>query len=291
MISRFEERYYNDINSLASTMPRVVELLEKLVENAKPVEPEPEKTDCQSPQHNSIWEFDNYTSGCCAQCDQDILDEEESKVMQAEAEEYKLTNSEKAHGRRNWDTLMKQNQYTKLRKEWNIKGFYPFTEGWQTKRFDELQIEDQFHLYHGFMKKPIDARLPFHKEIADANSNLWISDGKKDFDRDNIGVLMHSRPVNWDADYDDELDLTVVFKNDDGKLIVNPICPRCNYRYTACSKNGKDWNCENCDYDWQTHNNIHEVEIHGLSAHDAEQTSQPWEELWDDQMNRLDTTI
>ena len=32
MISRFEERYYNDINSLASTMPRVVELLEKLVD-------------------------------------------------------------------------------------------------------------------------------------------------------------------------------------------------------------------------------------------------------------------
>ena len=49
MISRSEERYYNDINSLASTMPRVVELLEKLIDNAKPVEPEPEKTDCQSP--------------------------------------------------------------------------------------------------------------------------------------------------------------------------------------------------------------------------------------------------
>ena len=36
MISRFEERYYNDINSLASTMPRVVELLEKLVDSKVP---------------------------------------------------------------------------------------------------------------------------------------------------------------------------------------------------------------------------------------------------------------
>ena len=153
MISRFEERYYNDINSLASTMPRVVELLEKLVDSKVP------STDTLSHQEH-LNSFDEF-------------------VANAEQED---------NAEREDDTPRQTVPGTRL---------------------------------------------------ASNNS-----------------IFMHSRPINWNPDDEDELDLAVVFKNDKGDLVVTPICTRCNYRYSAYSRNGTDWNCQNCGYEWQTNNNF-----------------------------------
>ena len=198
MISRFEERFYNDINSLASTMPRVVELLEKLVDSKVPSTSTKTQPTVKIASTTPI--------------------KKTKQEIQSLRQKYE-DNDEWAEEKKEIKRLRQENGYEKCDcgKELGMPDYWVC---------DICDI--------GKRNRAIRERL-----------GCWNKD------------LMHSRPINWNPD--DELyfcDLTVVFKNDKGELVVTPICTRCNYRYSAYSRNGNDWNCENCGYEWQTHNNF-----------------------------------
>ena len=191
MISRFEERYYNDINSLASTMPRVVELLEKLVDSKVP------STETQPTVKIASTTPIKKTKCACINC-------RDSKVPSTETQPtVKIAST---------------------------------TPKWK-KTKQEIQNLRQKYEDNGELSSAEIKILQYNDGYLGGNRN-------------------HPRPINWNPDDEDELDLAVVFKNDKGKLVITPICTRCNYRYSAYSRNGTDWDCQNCGYEWQTNNNF-----------------------------------
>ncbi len=191
MISRFEERYYNDINSLASTMPRVVELLEKLVDSKVP-------STSTKTQHVDIENISNTTASYWYKKWQEVKDAKMNELL--------------SPARKKSGSVKDAKQAVK----------------------DVKQAECEFMEQEDTPRQTVPGtRLASNKQH-----------------------LMHSRPINWNPDNEYKLDLAVVFKNDKGELVVTPICTRCNYRYSAYSRNGTDWNCQNCGYEWQTNNNF-----------------------------------
>ncbi len=177
MITGYERRYYDDINSLAQCMPEILKMLELLVKKQKTV------------------------------------------VENKEASNHLPQQSVKTH---------KEQGYEKC----NCGKELGMPDSWVC---DVCEIGKR------------------NRARNQAIEEGKMKDPKEDWD------WMHSRPINWNPGEEDDIDLAIVFTTDEDRIVVTPICPRCNYRYTADTKNYKDWNCEWCGHTWQTHQRFSDI--------------------------------